>query len=90
MKMPDTFDVIKGRAKLGATYGADMTKFHKSYMEFVLTGDGWIRVKWDVPATEVLRGMAIAFEVTKNQMDMTVRSANQLAEEMRRWYGPAT
>ncbi len=88
-----SFDIMesrRGHAVLGQTFEKDMSKFAKSYMEFVLTADGWVRVKWDVPASQVLKGMEITFEYTRQQMDMTARTADRLVEEMRKWYGPAT
>ncbi len=93
MKLPDTFDLMKGHAKLGHTYRTNAlnSRFHKSYMEFVLLVSGeWIRVKWDVPASEVLKRMTMTFEFTKNQMDITARSVDRLVEQMREWYAPAT
>lgn len=85
-----TFDLTKGHVGLSQTYGSDMGRFVNSYMEFVLTADGWIRVKWDVPASEVLKRMTMTFEFTKNQMDITARSVDRLVEQMRKWYAPAT
>lgn len=90
MKLPDTFDVMKGHATLGQTYKTDMTRFLQSYMEFVLTRDGWVRVKWDVPTSEVLKGMRVAFREIGQQIETTAQSANQLAEAMRKWYGSTT
>lgn len=92
MKLPDTFDVVKLQPVLGQAYDVEFSdsRFRKSYMEFVLTADGWVRVKWDVPSTELLRGMQVNFEIMGKQIGTTARSVDRLAEEMRRWYGPAT
>lgn len=94
MKLPDTFDVMKG-VKLGSRSSQILTasalKYRKSFMEFVLTrSEGWIRVKWDVPSTELLRGMKVTFEIQKKAIVETTEEFDRLEKAMREWYGPAT
>jgi len=58
-------------------------------MEFVLTRkDGWIRVKWDVPSDELLRGMRVTFEIQKKVIEKTTEEFDRLEKAMREWYGP--
>ncbi len=94
MKLPESFDVMKGiepGSSSSQILTSSMLRYRKSFMEFVLTRkDGWIRVKWDVPSTELLRGMKVTFEIQKKAIVTATGEFDQLAEAMRDWYGPAT
>lgn len=93
-KFPETVDVMKGLSLGSAStqiLSSSSLKYRKSFMEFVLTrDDGWIRVKWDVPSNELLRGMKITFDIQNKVVKTTAAEFDRLADAMRRVYGSAT
>jgi hypothetical protein len=57
--------------------------FRPNFMEFVLTAEGWIRVKWDVNAAQVLRAMGSTFQEFGTSFHATARDMDILAERIR-------